>query len=126
MSLTSTQQPRRWAYNRVVKPWATAASFAFGAAAAAFLLMVPVYVGSYPNGRMSATLLQVNGPWAIIPVLFPAVLAFLALVFRKRVVRIVAAILIGGFTILSGFSIGLFYLPAATAMLLAACLERSA
>ena len=113
-------------YNRPVKPWATAASLAFAAAAAAFLLIVPVYIGSYPNGRSGATLVQVNGSWSIILVLFPVVLALAALVFRKRAVRIVAAALIGGFAIISGFSIGLFYFPAAAAMLLAACVEPSA
>jgi hypothetical protein len=109
-----------------VKPWTTAASLLFAAAAAVFLLVVPVYTGSFPNGRFSATLVQVNGTWSIIPVLFPAALALAALVFRKRAVRVIAAILIGGFAIVSGFSIGLFYFPSAAAMLLAACLEPSA
>jgi len=77
-----------------VKPWATGASLVFAAAAAAFLLIVPVYTGSFPNGRFSATLVQVNGTWSIIPLLLPVALALAALVFRKRAVRIIAAMLL--------------------------------
>jgi hypothetical protein len=44
------------------------------------------------------------------------------LVFRRQAVRIIAAIVMGGFALIS-FSIGLFYLPAAILMALAACVE---
>jgi hypothetical protein len=53
-----------------------------------------VYTGSFPNGRFSATLVQVNGTWSIIPLLLPVALALAALVFRKRAVRIIAAMLL--------------------------------
>ncbi len=105
---------------KTVRRWATVASLVLATAAAAFFFIVPVYTGSFPNGRYSATLLHVNGMRVLIPLLFPVVLALAALTFRKRAVRIVAGILMGGFVIIGGFSIGLLYVPAAIAMLLAA------
>ena len=91
-------------------------------AAAIFLLVWPVYSGFDGNGNLTtrATLLQVNGPWVILLVIFPVLVALLPLIFRNQMTRIIATILIGGFAIISGFSIGLMYLPAAV-MMLAAC-----
>lgn len=96
-----------------------AVSFGLALAAAVFLLMWPVY----SNG---ATLLQVNGSWAVVPVIFPVVVALLPGIFRKQAVRIVAAIVMGAFALVAGMSIGLFYVPAAIVMLLAACVADSA
>jgi hypothetical protein len=104
----------------------TAASFGLAMAAAIYLLVGPVYAGSNGGRPTQATLLQVNGPWAIIPVMFPVLIALTPLVFRKQAVRIAAAIVMGGFALISGFSIGLFYFPAAILMLLAPCVEPSA
>jgi hypothetical protein len=107
-------------------------SFGLTVAAAIFLLVWPVYSGSngnsWSNGKQitHATLLQVNGPYAIIPVMFPVFTALTALLLRKQWVRIVATILISGFAVIGGFTIGLFYLPAAIPMLLAACVADSA
>jgi hypothetical protein len=99
----------------------TAVSFWLAMAPAIFLLVWPVYSGFDGRGTTHATLLQVNGAWVIIPVTFPVVIAMLPVLFRKQAVRIIATIMMWGFTIISGFSIGLFYLPAAIMMLLAAC-----
>jgi hypothetical protein len=44
--------------------------------------------------------------------------------FRKQAVRVVAAILIGGFSLVA-MSIGLVYLPAAILMVLAACVAEA-
>jgi hypothetical protein len=90
----------------------TAISFALAAAAAVFLVVW--------------TLLQGNGALVIIPITFPVVIALLPLLFRKQAVRIIATIIMWGFAMISGFSIGLFYLPAAIAMLLAACVDDRA
>ena len=65
-----------------------------------------------------------NGWWVIFPVMFPLVAA-LPVVGRRHWLRIVAAIVMGGFALI-GFSIGLFYLPAGILMALAACVEDSA
>lgn len=51
--------------------------------------------------------------------MFPVVLALLAVMFPKQVIRIITAVAISLFSIIAGFSIGLFYVPSALAMLLA-------
>jgi hypothetical protein len=109
-----------------VKARLTAISLGLAAAAAVFLLVWPVYSGFDGRRTTHATLLQVNGAWAIIPVMFPVVVAFLPVLFRKQAVRIIAAFVMLGFTIISGFSIGLFYGPAGIMMMLAACVDDSA
>jgi hypothetical protein len=68
------------------------------------LLMMPVYSG----GR---TLLEVNGPriWGILAI--PMVIAMAPLIFPR--LKISAAVAMFAFALVAGFSIGLFYLPAA-------------
>ena len=102
----------------------TAVSFGLAMAAAIYLLIGPAYSVSDGKRLTHATLLQFNGPWIIIPVMFPVLIALTPLVFRKQAVRIAAAIVMGAFALISGF--GLFYFPAAILMLLAACVEPSA
>jgi hypothetical protein len=104
----------------------TVASFGLASAAATFLLVWPVYSGFNGRDTTHATLLQVNGSWAILPVLFPVFVSSLPLVFRKQALRITAGVVMLAFSFISGFSIGLFYVPAAIAMLLAACVADSA
>ncbi len=70
-------------------------------------------------------LIEVNGAWAVVPVMFPVMVAAAALVIRKQAVRVIAAILMGGLSLIA-MSIGLFYLPAAIMMLLAACVGDTA
>jgi general stress protein CsbA len=67
-----------------------------------------------------------NGSWTIVPVMFPVLVALLPMIFRKQWVRIIATVVLGGFVLIGGFSIGFFYLPAGVLMLLAACVEDSA
>src|SRR5437763_16685583 len=93
-----------------------APSFWLALAAAAFLLCWPVYSGFDGRRTTHATLLQVNGAWAVIPVMLRSAIALLPLVFRNQAVRIIATILMGAFALIA-MSIGLFYLPAAIVML---------
>jgi hypothetical protein len=95
------------------------ASFVLALAAAVFVVICPVY-------SSGATLLQINGSGAVVPVMFPVAVAMLPVLFRKQAVRIVAAILMGAFALIAGMSIGLFYAPAAILMLLAACVSDDA
>ena len=75
------------------------------------------------------SLLAVNGLWALVPLLFPiaitALLLAMALSSNNKVVKLpawpLAAILLG-FCVLSGFSIGMFYLPAASVSIVTAIL----
>jgi len=102
-----------------------AASFGLSMAAAVFLLAWPVYMGSDGARTTHATLLEVNGPWFIVPVLFPVVVALMALLSRRRAVRILAAVVIGAFCLIA-MSIGIFYVPAAIVMAWAACVAEPA
>jgi hypothetical protein len=104
----------------------TAVSFGLAMAAAIFLLVGPAYSGSAGDRTTHATLAEVNGSWIILPVMFPVLTALVPLIFRKQAVRIFATIFMGGFALIGGFSIGLFYLPAAITMLLATCATPSA
>ena len=84
-----------------------------------------VYSGFNGERPTHATLQQINGWWAVVPVMFPVVVAPVPVVVRRQWVRIVAAIVMGAFVLISGFSIGMFYLPAGVLMLLTACVEDS-
>jgi hypothetical protein len=101
----------------------TAISFGLAALAAGFLLVWPLYSGFDGRHTTRARLLEVNGAWAIIPVTFPVLITFLPIVLHKQAVRVTVAIITWVFTVISGFSIGLFFLPAAITMLLAACVD---
>jgi hypothetical protein len=90
-------------------------------AASVFCLVGPLYRVE-PAGR-SAALIQVNGPQVVVPLTLPVAIASLPLVFGRRAVRIAAAVLLGSFAVIGGFTIGMFYLPAALAMGVAACLK---
>ncbi len=108
-----------------MKTWLTAVSLALALAAAVFNLVYPVYSGFHGDQPARATLIDVNGTWSVVPVLFPVAVAAVALAFRKRAVRVVAAILMGAFSLVA-MSIGLLYLPAAIVMILAACVGDTA
>ncbi len=117
------------------------ASFTTALVVSVALLFVPVYAGTTQtktlpsrggvvgnSARFHRTLLQVNGERALLPLAVPVVVAMLPLLFwRSRwraVVEAGAATLLVAFTVIAGFSIGLFYLPSAGAMLVAALLAR--
>ena len=81
--------------------------------------------------KTTATLIEVNG-WRVLPILLvPAALTGLALVTilktnagqtRRRVLVWAASILLLGFCILGSFSIGIFYLPSALALVVSSIL----
>jgi hypothetical protein len=100
------------------------------------LLLVPVYTGlrveatatagqalALPPtpGRHRATLWEVNGPGVLAPLAVPVVLTALPLAASwtplRTPARVLAAVLLTGFVLVAGFSIGLFYLPAVGALL---------
>lgn len=79
--------------------------------------------------RGSASLIEVNGAMALVPLSAPVALAALALVCAqaqrlnpvvRRLVLWTVAILLSGFSVAAGFSIGAFYVPAAVLSLTAA------
>lgn len=75
--------------------------------------------------QAKSTLLEVNGLRAVLPLLFPVVVALLPLLIPRRRIRILAAVLLFGFSVVAAMSIGLFYLPAAITMLIAACVRHN-
>lgn len=117
--------------------WAVVASLALAVVAAAYLLLVPTYAaesttatlgrtgpGSSVSTRSETTLLEAEGWSVLIPLLIPVILSAAPLLLNETryaaATRLVAAVLLLSFVVLTGFSIGLFYLPSAAAMLLAA------
>jgi len=104
----------------------TAVSVGLALAATIFLLVGPVYSGFDGERTSHKTLLQVNGVWAVIPLMIPVLIALVPLIFRNQAVRIIAAIVMGAFALVSGFSIGMFYLPAGVLIVLAAYVQDSA
>jgi hypothetical protein len=70
-----------------------------------------------PNGLPS---MQAVDP-RILAFLLPIVVAALPILFPKQATRIVSALLLWGFSLIGAASIGLFCIPAAIVMLLAAC-----
>jgi len=104
----------------------TAVSFSLALAASILLLVLPVYSSVRDGRHGSATLIEVNGLGILVPLSVPVFIALLPLVFPKLAVRICATIVIWGFAFLGGFSIGLFYIPSALALLLGTCVDSSA
>ena len=94
-------------------------SFSLALASSALLLILPVYSGSGGN----ATLLQVNGSRVFIPLAIPVVVSLLPILSRRRGVCVGAAIVLCAFCVVGGFSIGLFYVPSAVAMIVAGALS---
>ena len=117
--------------------WAALVALLLAVAAGLFLVFYPLYQGVsvtgsssgvVTSGSESGTLITENGLWAAVPLCIPIVLAALGLVAVARRRRSLAWVLGGvllGFVVLSGFTIGLFYLPAAIALLLSAGLTDS-
>lgn len=104
--------------------------------ASAFVLFGPMYatkstvVGSRAEGTTVATsgALAVNG-WDILPaVLIPVLLAAMPLMWQRHPTRglmtAICTLVLFGFCILAGFSIGLFYLPTVLIMLIGSIVSR--
>ena len=64
----------------LMKTWLAGASFGLAIAAAVYVLVWPMYGAYGPDGTIvkRATLLEVNGAWAFVPVMFPIAIASLA------------------------------------------------
>ena len=68
----------------------------------------------------SATGLSVNGSWILIVVSVPIVLTLIPVLLHRRTVRIGSAILLWTGCLLGMLSVGIFFLPAAILMTIAA------
>ena len=99
---------------RAAEIW-PAASLGLAVCASGLFLLIPLD----SNGE---TVRGVNEPRLFLRALSPVIIALLALLIPRRVMRVVAAMLRLGFSVATIMSVGMFYLPAAAAMLVAACL----
>ena len=68
----------------------------------------------------SATGLSVNGSWILFVVSVPVVLALIPILVPRRGARIIAAVLLWACCVIAAASIGLFFVPAAILMTVAA------
>jgi hypothetical protein len=68
----------------------------------------------------SATGLSVNGPWILIVVSVPVVLTLIPVLVHRRAARIVSAALLWIGCLLGMLSVGIFFLPAAILLTIAA------
>jgi len=66
---------------------------------------------------------MVNGARVLIALAIPVLIALQPMLFPKRSVRLVAALALGAFALIGGFSIGFFYVPSAAIMLAAGLAE---
>ncbi len=117
--------------------WAALVALLLTVAAGVFLVFYPAYQGVsggasssgvVTSSSQSATLIAVNGFGIVVALCVPIALAALGLLAaarRRRVLVWVPGAVLLGFVVLTGFTIGLFYLPAAIALLLSAGLTGS-
>jgi hypothetical protein len=106
-----------------------AISFGLAFAVSILLLVLPSYSGwssESPLVQQHATLLQVNGPRALIALVIPVLIALVPVLLPKWWLRLVAGLVLAAFVAVGGFSIGLFYAPSAVIMLLAGLLSALA
>jgi len=114
---------------------------AWAVAASAYLLLGPTItsvsssVTLGPDGatsrgevlRTSTSLLAAQGAAAVLPVLIPVLLAALPLLARsskvRRVLGVIAALLLAVFCVVGMLSIGLFYVPSVAVLLIVLVLE---
>jgi hypothetical protein len=66
------------------------------------------------------TLSGVNGPTVRFLLAIPVIIAGVPILLRFRAVRIISAVLLVGWVVIGAASVGLFYLPSAITMILAA------
>ncbi len=120
-----------------VSMWAAAAGLVLAVAAGVWLAVDPgLYQGVSTSVSSSgvvtttaesASLVEKNGVWVVGLLCLPVALAGFGLycaVRRRRVLLWVSGLLLIGFVVASGFAIGLWYAPAALALLVASGLCR--
>lgn len=96
---------------------------ALGALVAAF---APTYSGCTSTAGSTvevcshATSFSVNGSWVLVVVSVPVLVALLPVLIRRRPARIVSTVLLWSGCVVGMWSVGLFFVPAAILMTIAA------
>jgi hypothetical protein len=96
---------------------------AFGAAVVAAVIVVfaPTYSSCDSDAAChGASAFAVNGWWIFVVVSVPVVLALIPVLIHRKVVRAVAAIMLWICCVVALFSVGIFFVPAAILMTIAA------
>jgi hypothetical protein len=104
------------------------AAFAAATAGSVLLLFLPVYTESTNNGaERGATLIDTQGAGVAALLAVPVAVTLIPLLVaerhRRNALRVVAALVLG-FALITGFTIGDFYLPAGILLVLAARAAR--
>jgi hypothetical protein len=120
-----------------VSAWAAAVGLVLAIAAGVWLAAYPDFYqgasssvsssGVVTTTQTSASLVEENGVWVIGLLCVPVALTALALYFavrRRRVLLWLSGLVLLGFVVVSGFTIGMWYVPAALAVLIASGLSR--
>jgi hypothetical protein len=78
---------------------------------------------SLPDGRercAGVSTFEVDGAWVLVVVSIPVLVSLLPVVIPRRAARVFAALLLWACCVVGAFSVGLFFVPAAVAMTIAA------
>ena len=76
--------------------------------------------GTVTTSSGSVSIFQTDGAWVLVVGSVPVLLAMLPLVVRRKSARVAAAVLLWLCCLVGVFSIGMFFVPAAIAMTIAA------
>jgi hypothetical protein len=76
--------------------------------------------GAVTTSSATVSVFQTDGAWVLVVGSVPVLLAMLPLVVRRKAARVVAAVLLWLCCLVGAFSIGMFFIPAAVAMTIAA------
>lgn len=76
--------------------------------------------GVFRTRSYSVSMFHTNGAWVLVVVSVPVLVALIAVVVRHRVARIVATVLLWTGCVLGMWSVGMFFIPAAILMTIAA------
>jgi len=115
------------------KRWVQIIALVLAAAGSLAAALLPSYTRATVTSEglesiTSLTLLEVNGPTALIPLAIPVLLAALPLFTPRRgwqAASVVSAVLLVLFTAVAMFSLGTFYPPAAIVAIVGACLPTA-
>jgi hypothetical protein len=105
--------------------WVTIAAVAT-VVGAAVVVFAPLYGECSSDGTTTrcgeASGLRVNGSWIIVVASVPVLITLVPLLIPRRVVRVIAAVLLWVSCVIALFSVGIFFVPAAIALTIAAAL----
>jgi hypothetical protein len=94
-----------------------------GALVAAFAPLGSTCEPALPGGTMrcrGTSTFSVDGSWILVVVTVPVLVALVPLLLRRRAARILSAALLWTGCVVGIFSVGIFFVPSATAMTIAA------